>query len=64
MPRTRFLGALLQLPISIGIVAFHVTLSPAGLAAEALLLLFNLGALADPSRLRSLVDKAPPPSAR
>ena len=56
VPRTRFLGALLQLPISIGIVSFHVTMLPAGIVVAALLLLFNLGAIADPSRLRSLIE--------
>jgi hypothetical protein len=28
VPRTRFLGGLLQLPITIGIVAFHGTMQP------------------------------------
>jgi putative oxidoreductase len=59
IPRTRFLGALLQLPVSIGIVAFHVTMMPAGLVTAVPLLLLNLGALADWPRLRSLVDNAP-----
>jgi len=59
IPRTRFLGALLQLPVSIGIVAFHVTMMPAGLVTAIPLLLLNLGALADWPRLRSLVDNAP-----
>ena len=30
IPRTRFLGALLQLPMTLGILAFHITLLPAG----------------------------------
>jgi hypothetical protein len=58
VPRTRFLGALLQLPMTIGIVAFHLTMQPAGLAMGAILLLLNLGALADPPRVRALVEKA------
>lgn len=56
VPRTRFLGAILQLPISIGMVAFHFTMQPAGLAMGSVLLLLNLTALADPRRLRCLVE--------
>jgi len=59
IPRTRFLGALLQLPMSIGIVAFHATMLPAGIAVAIVLLLLNLGALADFRRLHSLVEGAP-----
>lgn len=55
IPRTQFLGALLQLPMTIGIVAFHLTMLPEGLMVAVPLLLLNLGALADLSRLRSLV---------
>jgi putative oxidoreductase len=57
VPRTRFLGAILQLPISIGIVAFHFTMQPAGLLMGSLLLLLNLAVLADPLRWRCLVDR-------
>ncbi len=59
VPRTRFLGALLQLPMSIGIVAFHVTMLPAGLPMALVMQLLNLGAMADPPKLRGLVAKNP-----
>jgi hypothetical protein len=59
IPRTRFLGALLQLPMSIGIVSFHATMMPAGLPVAAVMLLLNLGAMADPPRLRALVAVTP-----
>jgi hypothetical protein len=55
IPRTRFAGALLQLPIGIGIVFFHATMLPAGLPFALLLLVLNVGALADGPRLRALV---------
>lgn len=57
VPRTRFLGALLQLPMSLGIVAFHATMQPAGLAVGLVLLLLNAGALADRDRLLQLVER-------
>lgn len=55
VPRTRFLSALLQLPMSIGILCFHLTMQPAGAAFAGVLLLLNLGAMAEPDRLRALV---------
>ncbi len=57
IPRTRFLGGLLQLPVSIGIVAFHATMLPAGLVTAIPILLLNLGAIADWPRLQSLVSE-------
>jgi putative oxidoreductase len=57
VPSTRFLGAILQLPISIGIVSFHFTMQPTGLAMGSVLLLLNLVVLADLPRLRCLVDR-------
>src|SRR5688500_16591806 len=45
MPRTRFAGALLQLPMSLGIVAFHATMLPEGLVMAIPMLLLNLGVL-------------------
>lgn len=57
VPRTRFLGAILQLPMSIGIVAFHFTMMPGGLIMGGVLLLLNLAVLADPPRWRCLVDR-------
>jgi len=59
LPRTRFAAALLQLPISIGMVAFHVTMMPAGIAPAAVILLLNLVVLADSRRFRALLAKAP-----
>jgi len=55
VPRTRFLGALLQLPMSIGIVSFHATMLPAGLGVAVAMLVLNLGALAEPGRWRALL---------
>lgn len=60
VPRTRFLGALLQLPMTLGITSFHLTMEKGGLVMAAVLLLLNLGALADLARLRSLVEPARP----
>jgi putative oxidoreductase len=62
IPRTRFLGGLLQLPMSIGMVAFHVTMLPAGLVTAVPLLLFNVGVVADWRRLHSLVERTQPQS--
>lgn len=54
VPTTRFPAALLQLPISLGMVAFHFTMMPAGLAVAGVLLLLNLCVLADPKRVSFL----------
>ncbi|MHC4407541.1 MAG: hypothetical protein ACYS0F_00910 [Planctomycetota bacterium] len=59
IPRTRFAAALLQLPISLGMVAFHVTMMPAGIAPAAVILLLNMVVLADSRRLRALLAKTP-----
>jgi hypothetical protein len=58
LPRTRFLGALVQLPMTLGIVAFHATMLPAGLPVALVLLALNLVAL-DPARVRMLLVEAP-----
>ena len=58
VPRTRFLGALLQLPMTLGITSFHLTMLHAGIPMAAVLLLLNLGALYEPPRLRALIDPA------
>ena len=55
LPSLRFTGALLQLPMSLGIVAFHATMMPAGLVLAIPLLVLNLVAVADLSRLTALV---------
>ena len=57
IPRTRFAGAMLQLPMTIGILAFHATMLPAGLVMAIPLLLLNLLALVDPIRLRVLLER-------
>lgn len=55
VPRLRFAGALLQLPISLGIVAFHATMLPAGLGPGIVMLVLNGLVLADPVRMRALL---------
>ena len=59
VPRTRFLAALLQLPMTIGILAFHVIVWPAGIGVAVVMLLFNLVARADHLRVRALVAVTP-----
>ncbi len=56
IPKTRFAAALLQLPITLGIVSFHITMLPEGVAIAASLLLLNLLTLSDQKRLESLFD--------
>lgn len=53
---TRFAGALLQLPITIGMVCFHLSMQPAGLPPAAVMLVLNLVAVADIQRLRMLLS--------
>lgn len=55
VPRLRFLGALLQLPITLGIVAFHASMMPAGLGVALVLLVLNLGVLSERSRILKLI---------
>ena len=55
IPRTRFAGALLQLPISLGIVSFHISMEPAGLIFGLVLLVLNLLVLYDPEKIRNLL---------
>jgi hypothetical protein len=57
LPRTRFLGALLQFPITLGIVSFHLTMLPAGVPLALVLLLLNVAILVDRPRLRALFIK-------
>jgi hypothetical protein len=57
--RTRFLGALLQLPMVIGIMSFHMSMLPAGVGFAAILLLLNVIVLADPMKWRRLLEKTP-----
>ncbi len=55
VPRTRFAGAVLQLPMSVGILAFHVTMLPAGNALAIVMLAINCFVIADRTRLRALL---------
>ena len=55
VPRARFAGALLQLPMSVGILAFHVTMLPEGNIIAAVMLLLNLVVLADGKRVAELL---------
>lgn len=57
VPKTRFVGALLQLPMTLGICSFHLSMSHAGIPMAAIMLLLNLGALANPPRLRGLLGE-------
>jgi putative oxidoreductase len=57
VPRTQFLGALLQLPMVIGITSFHLSMLPAGVGMAAFLLLLNIVALADAEKWRRLFEK-------
>ena len=57
LPSLRFLGALLQLPLSLGIVAFHATMLPEGLGLAIGMLALNAVVLMDAPRLRALTAK-------
>ena len=56
LPRTRFLGALLQLPISLGMVAFHATMLPGGTGMAAVMLALNAFLLLDAQRLQGVLE--------
>jgi len=58
VPRMRFMGALLQLPMSIGITAFHATMLPEGLVVALVMLVLNVFAL-DITRARLMLADAP-----
>jgi hypothetical protein len=55
VPRTRFAAGVMQLPITIGIVAFNVTMFPAGVALAIGMLVVNLGVVLAPRDLRRLL---------
>lgn len=55
IPKTRFFGAVVQLPISLGIFAFHLSMMPEGLGVAGFLVVTNLIVLAEKSRLKSLL---------
>tara|TARA_R110002126_G_scaffold1402_8_gene7971 strand:+ start:1916 stop:2299 length:384 start_codon:yes stop_codon:yes gene_type:complete len=56
LPRSRFLAGLVQLPISLGIVAFNVTLYPPGIPLAIAMLALNLGLILDAERLQAVVQ--------
>jgi len=58
VPRTRFAAGVMQLPITIGIVAFNVTMFPAGVALAIGMLAVNLGVVLSPRDLRRLLAPA------
>lgn len=55
IPKFRFFAALLQLPMSIGIVAFHAVMLPEGLPLAIVMLVLNLGAMAESSKWKALL---------
>ena len=55
VPRTRFAAGVMQLPITVGIVAFNVTMFPAGVALAIGMLVVNLGVVLEPRDLRRLL---------
>jgi hypothetical protein len=55
VPRTRFAAGVMQLPITIGIVAFNVTMFPSGIALAIGMLVVNLGVVLAPRDLRRLL---------
>jgi hypothetical protein len=55
VPRTRFAAGVMQLPITIGIVAFNVTMFPSGIALAIGMLFVNLGVVLAPRDLRRLL---------
>ena len=57
VPRTRFLGGLVQLPATIAIVSLRVTMMPEGLPVALAMLALNIGAIADKQRLLRLVPQ-------
>ncbi len=55
IPRTRFAAGVVQLPITIGIVAFNVTMFPRGIPLAIGMLAVNLGVVVQPRDLRRLI---------
>ncbi|MFT5154685.1 MAG: hypothetical protein ACI841_004693, partial [Planctomycetota bacterium] len=58
VPRSRFAGALLQLPMSLGILAFHMTMLPEGTPLALILVALNACVLSEPDQIRSLFRTA------
>ncbi|MEM7309575.1 MAG: hypothetical protein AAF682_23065 [Planctomycetota bacterium] len=57
VPRLRFIGGLMQLPMSVGIVAFHGTMLPEGLPPAIGMLALNIGVVAERTRLGQLMGR-------
>lgn len=55
IPRTRFLAGLLQLPVTLGIVAFHMTMLPEGNVTAFIMLALNLIVVFNVGQLQRLV---------
>ena len=55
VPRTRFAAGVIQLPITIGIVAFNATMFPRGVALAIGMLVVNLCVVLQPRDLRRLL---------
>jgi len=55
VPRTRFAAGMMQLPVTLGIVAFNVTMFPRGIALAIGMLVVNLGVVLAPRDLRRLL---------
>lgn len=58
-PRTRFAAGLLQLPITLGIVAFNVTMFPKGVPLAVAMLVLNLAVVADREAVSRLIPPHP-----
>jgi hypothetical protein len=54
-PRTRFAAGVMQLPVTIGIVAFNVTMFPRGVPLAIAMLAVNLGVVLRTTDLRRLL---------
>lgn len=54
IPSTRTFGALMQLPISLGMVSFHIAMLPAGTGMATIMLLLNILAGFDQKQLSAL----------
>ncbi|QDV09513.1 hypothetical protein Poly30_50710 [Planctomycetes bacterium Poly30] len=59
VPRTRFAAGLLQLPITLGIVAFNVTMFPKGVPLALAMLVLNLGVVANRQAIGRLLAPLP-----
>ena len=55
IPKTRTLAALLHLPITIGMVCFHLAMLPAGVGMAAIMLVLNILAALDTKKLKALL---------